>query len=119
MIVPKSATDRARHITAKWKNRKSRHGRGREQRNNPRGGCARNGLRCEQHTLLSHGSVGETLLTFPGARAISTPPGTSGLFAFEMEWDNDGYDTIKRWPRRPPQAAFIPLLASRYPRDGS
>jgi hypothetical protein len=25
MIVPKSATDRGRHITAKWKIRKSRH----------------------------------------------------------------------------------------------
>jgi hypothetical protein len=25
MIVPKSATDRARHIAAKWKIRKSRH----------------------------------------------------------------------------------------------
>src|SRR3954454_2614292 len=74
---------------------------------------------CERHTLVSHGPVGETLLTFPGARVISTPPGTSGLLAFEMEWDNDGYDTIKRWPRRPPQAAFVPLLASRYPRDGS
>src|SRR6185369_11086675 len=58
-------------------------------------------------------------LTFPATTAISTPPGTSGLLAFEMEWDNDGYDTIKRWPRRPPQAASVPLLASRYPRDGS
>ena len=31
---------------------------------------------------------------------------------------NDGIDTIKRWPRRPPQAAFVSLLASRHPRDG-
>src|SRR5256884_5015433 len=85
MIVPKSATDRARHIAAKWKNRKSRHGRGREQRNNPRGGCARNGLRCEQHTPLSHGPVGETLLTFSSAGPISTPPGTSGLLA--LKWN--------------------------------
>src|SRR4029453_19225856 len=68
---------------------------------------------------LSHGSVGETLLTFAGAGTISTPPGTSGLLAFEWDQRNDGYDTIKRWPRRPPQAAFIPLLASRYSRDGS
>ena len=32
---------------------------------------------------------------------------------------NDGIDTIERWPRRPPQAAFVSLLASRHPRDGS
>ena len=30
-----------------------------------------------------------------------------------------GIDTIERRPRRPPQAAFVPLLASRHPRDGS
>jgi hypothetical protein len=47
--------------------------------------------------------------------AISTPPGTSGLLAFGWMGENDGNDTIKRWPRRPPQAAFVPLLASRHP----
>src|SRR5215217_8121188 len=39
--------------------------------------------RASNTRCVSHGAVGETLLTFPGARAISTPPGTSGLLAFE------------------------------------
>ena len=39
-------------------------------------------------------------------------------FGVRMGLGNDGNDTIKRWPRRPPQAAFVPLLASRHPRDG-
>jgi hypothetical protein len=39
------------------------------------------------------------LLTFADPNAISTPPGTSGLSAFELEWRNDGIDTIERRPR--------------------
>jgi hypothetical protein len=37
-------------------------------------------------------------LTLAIPAAISTPPGTSGLLAFEWKWDNDGYDTIERRP---------------------
>src|SRR5581483_1824251 len=51
--------------------------------------------------------------------AIWTAPGTSGLSALDWIFGNDWIDTIKRRPRRPPQAAVVSLLASRYPRDGS
>jgi antitoxin CptB len=42
---------------------------------------------------FSHGSVGETLLTIPGTGTISTPPGTSGLLAFE--WDREMTGTTR------------------------
>ena len=47
----------------------------------------------DEHLRKRHSQHGLTLAI---PTAISTPPGTSGLLAFEMEWDNDGYDTIKR-----------------------
>ncbi len=40
-------------------------------------------------------------------------------FGVGLESQNDGIDTIERRPRRAPQAAVVPLLASRHPRDGS
>src|SRR5258707_14746854 len=68
-----------------------------------------------RHSIIQ----GIQLLTFVIPIAISTPPGTSGLLAFALESQNDGIDTIERRPRPASQAAVVPLLASRYPRDGS
>jgi hypothetical protein len=46
--------------------------------------------------LKIHATAG---LTFTDPVVISTPPGTSGHLAFELEWRNDGIDTIERRPR--------------------
>jgi hypothetical protein len=38
-------------------------------------------------------------LTFVITNVISSPPGTSGLLAFALDWKNDGIGTIERRPR--------------------
>jgi hypothetical protein len=51
------------------------------------------------HVFFSIYGARNRVLTFTLTIAISTPPGTSGLLALDLESKkDDGIDTIERWP---------------------
>ena len=67
---------------------------------------SRKTMRRDREAASAHGTnailstiMGIEGLTTADPDAISTPPGTSGLSALELEWRNDGIDTVERGPR--------------------